>query len=140
MPYGLSPQGVEGLQPKQDHTHEFGDQQHTLIPAAKLQPQVPNPTESTTPAPAKLQPNEPKPRELPVVLLDWYDHGDGGGREDQQLALVLATTAQPKCPNLSDARTSGSLVESPSCEAILITDEVYLSNEDLGLWRGNTFS
>ena len=59
-------------------------------------------------------------------LLDWYDHGESGGRENQQLALVLAATSQPKGPNLSDARTSGSLVESPSREVTLVTDEVYL--------------
>ena len=93
---------MEGLQPKQDHKHELGDQQHTLIPAAKLQPKVPNPTKSTTPAPAKPQPYDPKPRELPVALLCWYNHGKGGGRKDQQQALVLATTVQPREPNLSE--------------------------------------
>ena len=134
VPYGLPPQGVKGLQPKQDHIHELGDQQHTLIPAAKLQPKVPNPTESTTLAPAKPQPNEPKPRALPVVLLDRYDHSGGGGREDQQLALVLAATSQPKGPKLSDARTSGSLMESPSLEVTLVTDEVYFCHDSRGPW------
>ena len=98
MPLGLSPQGVEGLQLRQDEAHELCDQQHSLIPAVKLQPKVSNPTKFDTPAPAKPKPNDHKPRELPDVLLDRYDHGDDGGREDQQHAPLLAAASQPKDP------------------------------------------
>ena len=114
MPHGISPQEVEGLQLEQDQAEELGKQQHIQVLAAILQPRVPNPTESTSPAPAKPQPKDPKPIKLQVVQSDRYDYGEGGGREDLQHALVVAATPQPKvltcASGIPCARTSGTVV------------------------------
>ena len=72
--------------------HEEGDQQHTLIPAAKLQPKVLNPIMSTTLAPAKPQPNILKPGEPLVAPLCQYYHDEGG----EDLEGVLPCSQSPR--------------------------------------------